>query len=177
MSAPLRHGKVVILGPAEAGKSTLIQALTRSPMNLAVRGRTVSMDHGMLERDGVCLSIVGVPGQERFAPVRASLLEGARAAVWVHPAGALVDATTASTVVDLAARGIPHLIFINERQGSVNGHDWDPESSLPAPREVIRGDALRSRDAARSVKEALWNLVLAEMRGHQHEGDEHGDPR
>jgi signal recognition particle receptor subunit beta len=166
MSATQRCGKVVVLGPAEAGKSTLIRALTRAPMNLAVRGRTVAMDHGMLERDGVILSIVGMPGQERFAPVRASLLEGARAAVWVHPGGAPVDATTASMVTELAARGIPHMVFINERQGSVNGHDWNPELHLPAPREVIRGDALRSRDAVRSVKEALWNLVLAEMRGH-----------
>jgi hypothetical protein len=125
----------------------------------------------------VCLSIVGVPGQERFAPVRASLLEGARAAVWVHPAGAPVDQTTASAVAELAAQGVPHVVFINERPGSINGHGWDPESHLPAPREVIRGDALRSRDAVRSVKEALWNLVLAEMRDPQHEGEKHGDAR
>jgi signal recognition particle receptor subunit beta len=167
VSPAQRVGKVVVLGPAEAGKSTLIQALTRSPMNLAVRGRTVSMDHGMLERDGVSLSIVGVPGQERFAPVRASLLEGACAAVWVHPAGTLLDQTTATTVTELAARGIPHVVFVNERRGSTDGDGWHPDAHLPIPREVIRGDALRSRDAARILKEALWNLVLADMRGHR----------
>ncbi len=172
MSERTPLAKVVVLGPAEAGKSTLIQALTSAPVNLAVRGRTVAMDHGMIERDGVALSIVGVPGQERFAPVRATLLEGARAAIWVHPAGAEADATTAATVRELSVRGVPHLVFINERQGSPDGdgHAWGHDLSLPRPREILRGDALRSRAAARAVKEALWHLVLTELRGNAHGG-------
>jgi small GTP-binding protein len=172
MSDTAPVAKVVVLGPAEAGKSTLIQALTRSPMNLAVRGRTVAMDHGMLERDGISLSIVGVPGQERFAPVRATLLEGARAAIWVHPAGEEADPTTAAMVHELAARGVPHLVFINAREGASNGNGdaWSHDVRLPAPREVLRGDALRSREAASAVKEALWHLVIAELRTNPHGG-------
>jgi signal recognition particle receptor subunit beta len=170
MSGATPLAKVVVLGPAEAGKSTLIQALTRAPVNLAVRGRTVSMDHGMLERDGIALSIVGVPGQERFAPVRATLLEGARAAIWVHPAGQSPDPTTAAMVRELDGRGVPHLVFINEREGTSNGHAWGQGVELPSPREVLRGDALRSRQAASAVKEALWHLVFTELRSHTHGG-------
>jgi signal recognition particle receptor subunit beta len=170
MIAARRCGKVVVLGPAEAGKSTLIQALTRSPVNLAVRGRTVAMDHGMLERDGVSLSIVGVPGQERFAPVRTSLIEGAHVAIWVHPAGEQVDPTTAATVTELAALGVPHMVVLNEREGSASAEGWNPDAGLPQPRAVVRGDVTRSREAVGAVKEALWKLVLAGMRGHPHGG-------
>jgi signal recognition particle receptor subunit beta len=162
--ATVRYGKVVVLGPAEAGKSTLIQALTLSSMNLAIHGRTVAMDHGMLERDGVALSIVGVPGQDRFAPVRASLIEGARVAIWVHPAGEGADQVTAALVSELAGAGIPYLVFVNEREGVANRNSWSQLPGLPPPREVICGDARLSRAAARNVKDALWDLVFAQLR-------------
>ena len=160
----VRYGKVVVLGPAEAGKSTLIQALTLSSMNLAIRGRTVAMDHGMLERDGVSLSMVGVPGQDRFAPVRASLIEGARAAIWVHPAGEGADPATADLLRELTGAGIPYLVFVNEREGMANARAWGSLPDLPPPREVICGDPRRSREAVRNVKEALWDLVFAQLR-------------
>ena len=63
----MRRGKVLVVGAAEAGKSTLIKSLSPGAINLEVNGRTVAMDHGMLRRAGSSLSLVGVPGQQRFA--------------------------------------------------------------------------------------------------------------
>ena len=61
----MKAAKVLVVGAGEAGKSTLIRALAPNAMNLAVRGRTIAMDHAMLEYDDCRLSIVGVPGQQR----------------------------------------------------------------------------------------------------------------
>jgi hypothetical protein len=74
-----------------------------------------------------------------------------------------VDPATSATIHELAALGVPHLVFINERVALPDGKPWDQASSLPQPREVIHGDALRSREAVRGVKEALWTLVFAAL--------------
>ncbi|MCP4902225.1 MAG: hypothetical protein GY906_35105 [bacterium] len=53
----MRMGKALVVGAAEAGKSTLIKAISPTAMNLAVNGRTVAMDHATLERSSRRLSV------------------------------------------------------------------------------------------------------------------------
>ena len=70
--------KLIVVGPGEAGKSTLIARLVDGAVNLAVGGRTVAMDHGMLRRAGARLSLVGVPGTDRGSPRYARRCRSAR---------------------------------------------------------------------------------------------------
>lgn len=151
--------KIVVVGPGEAGKSTLIAALARRPMNLEVRGRTVAMDHGMIERGGSAISIVGVPGQARFAVVREVLARGAHGAVWVHPAGEVPDPTTVELLVGLASEGVPYLVFVNEREGAPPSDPFTVPRALPPARAVLRGNLLTAHHLLARLQEEAWKLI------------------
>ena len=155
------------MGAAEAGKSTLIGALSPGAMNLAVNGRTVAMDHGTLERAGRTLSLVGVPGQQRFAPVREVLVSGALGLVWVHRHGRAVDRDTAGLVAALCAEGVPYIVFVN-CPGSWPGDDgWQAPRDLPRPRVVLGGDPLTDSVLVRCIQEEIWRLVASDSSGSQ----------
>lgn len=155
----VRLGKILVVGPGEAGKSTLIRALSATAMNLAVRGRTVGMDHAMLWRGEHGLSLVGVPGQERFQAVREVLAEGARAVIWVHRLGRPVDHGTTTLVHHLSRKGVPFLVVEND-DGEVHGpNGWRAANGLAAPVAVLRGNPVTSISFVDSVSAVLWTLV------------------
>lgn len=149
--------KLLVVGAGESGKSTLIAALCRRPVNLDVRGRTVAMDHGMLSREKRVLSVVGVPGQVRFAAVREALVPGASGAVWVVRPSAESDAETADL---LAALSISYLVYRNCRSGESEGlAPWSKPEMLVDPMAVIDGD-LRCPDtnALPELEAAIWRM-------------------
>ncbi len=149
------RGKVVILGAAEAGKSTLITTLCPNSMNLHVDGRTVAMDHGMLSRGSSCLSLVGVPGQQRFAAVRDALVAHALAAVWVHAAGAETDLSTTELIRRTA---LPYLVYVNLH--GRGGGEWLTPTVLRRPRAVLVGDLLDPmRSEVDTLKMGIWKLA------------------
>lgn len=155
----MRRGKVLVVGAGEAGKSTLIRVLCPEAMNLEVRGRTVAMDHATLTARGRRLALVGVPGQQRFAPVREALARGTAAAIWVHRAGGGVDPDSAELVAQLAAKGVPYVVVINS-EGPPQGHDgWSQPTSCPAPRAVVAGDLLSSPAFVGELERVLWEMV------------------
>jgi hypothetical protein len=132
---------VLVVGAAEAGKSTLIRALSPTAVNLAVNGRTVAMDHASLIRGERVLSLVGVPGQPRFQAVREVLAAGARCAVWVHRAGTPRDPATVGLVASLSQRGVPYLVLVNRWAGEGGEADgWSPAPAQAPPHAVLSCD-------------------------------------
>jgi len=154
-------GKILVVGASEAGKSTLISALSSRAVNLAVRGRTVAMDHATLVRGRDRLSLVGVPGQKRFGPVREALAEGARGSVWVHRAGAQLDSETAALVGQLAAQGARYLVVINRHRGIGGDNGWSPPPALPPPSAVVETDLLDPGETLTTLQQEIWMLASA----------------
>lgn len=146
--------KLVVLGPGEAGKSTLISLLTRGAVNLAVGGRTVAMDHGALQVGDWRLSVVGMPGQARFAPVREALFRGAAAAVWVHPAGTEPDVSTVA-LLDSGNRAVPPYVVYENERGGEPGEAFVAPLGVPAPRAIIRANLLSTRPRLEELLAAL----------------------
>lgn len=155
----MRIGKVVVVGPGEAGKSTLIRALSDSAVNLAVRGRTVAMDHATLARGGRVLSLVGVPGQDRFAPVREALVAHAAIAVWVHPAGELPDPGTVGLVSELSTRGVPYVVFVNQRAGSSVRDGFSAPVRLAPPHAIVHGNLSKQDGGVTELETLIWKLI------------------
>ncbi len=151
--------KVVVVGRGEAGKSTLIRALTVDSMNLAVRGRTVAMDHGLLVRGGETLSLVGLPGQPRFAPVREVLVTGARGALFVHPAGEPYDPATVTLLASHDLCDVPYLVFVNRRGGGSAGAPAEPPAGLRPPKAILVGDLAQPGPVLRDLQDATWRLL------------------
>jgi signal recognition particle receptor subunit beta len=153
------RAKVLVVGAGEAGKSTLIRALVPEAVNLSVNGRTVAMDHATLRRGSSSLSLVGVPGQQRFAPVREVLTAGTWCVVWVHRAGQAPDLDTAHLVMDLARHHVPFLVFVNRHGADIARSGWTLPPGLPPPRGVFAGDPVARPDGLEPLCEGLWRMV------------------
>ncbi len=153
----MRRAKVVVVGRGEAGKSTLIRKLAPRSLNLEVGGRTVALDHGMLVRDSGRISLVGVPGQDRFAAVREALVAGARAAVWVHPQGEEPDPGTAALLAGSHPGALPYIVYVNQRREGAPVPFRTP-SIVPEPRHVLFGNLSSTEDNLEQLESLLWRL-------------------
>jgi len=153
----MRSAKVVVVGRGEAGKSTLIRKLAPHSMNLEVEGRTIALDHGMLGRNGARISLVGVPGQPRFAAVREALMVGALAAVWVHPQGEIPDRETAQLLAGSLPGALPYIVYVNQR-GELPPKPFRTPSFVPEPRQVLFGDLSSPEDNLEKLEGLLWDL-------------------
>jgi hypothetical protein len=128
-------------------------------MNLQVDGRTVAMDHAMMVHGELRFSLVGVPGQRRFLPVRDALARGAAGAIWVHRAGEAVDLETAEMVTELESSGAEHIVFVNHHNGHGVQDGWSPPMGCAQPRAVISGNLLEPRNCLASLRDELVKLV------------------
>ena len=54
----MKQAKVVIVGKDEAGKSTLVQNIIPSAMNIERQGRTIALDYGNRAHKGYKLHLV-----------------------------------------------------------------------------------------------------------------------
>lgn len=155
--------KVIVVGPGEAGKSTLISRLVAGAVNLAVSGRTVAMDHGMLRRLDARISLVGVPGQSRFAAVRDALAVGAVGAIWVHPAGEPADRETMTLLRSRPGGHLPYLVYVNWRAGAGAPPRFETPEGLAPPQAVLVGNLLQS--ALDDLVEAVWEVADSAFAG------------
>lgn len=152
---------IVILGPAEAGKSTLIRLLGDGAINLEHRGRTVGMDHAILRDGDREAMLLGVPGQERFSAVREILTGMSSAAVWVRPPSGEADAVTADLLASIP-RPMPYLVFVNQRDGGGGHGNLAPVPALvDPPRDVVVGNLLGDLSARERLRTAMWRLVAS----------------
>ncbi|MBS7287977.1 MAG: GTP-binding protein [Candidatus Freyarchaeota archaeon] len=69
--------KVVVVGPYNAGKTTLIHALAEDAVSVERMGTTVALDHGSLDYKGFYMELFGTPGQPQFEPILDMMMNGA----------------------------------------------------------------------------------------------------
>ncbi len=79
--------KIVVVGPAGAGKSTFVHKVCDHAVSAERMGATVALDRGTIDRQGLHVDIFGTPGQERFDPMVAPIMANAMAIIL------MVDAT------------------------------------------------------------------------------------
>ena len=174
--------KLVVTGPFDAGKTTLIATISDSTVLTTERSltsaegdgssqrTTVAMDFGRIgvEPD-LALFLFGTPGQERFEFMWDILAEGMLGFVLV------VDATRPATLEEsaqlrrrfTAAADVPHVVAIN-KAGPGDDHDKligrvRAELHLPSEVPVVVADA-RDEDDVRRVVLTFLRRVLEHTR-------------
>src|SRR5207248_6721920 len=58
--------RILVTGPFNAGKSTVVRALSEKSVSIDRMGTTVAFDYGNVNITGIEAEIFGTPGQERF---------------------------------------------------------------------------------------------------------------
>ena len=58
--------RILVIGPPDAGKSTVVRALCGNSVSVDKMGTTVAFDYGNLAMAGLEAEVIGTPGQERF---------------------------------------------------------------------------------------------------------------
>jgi len=118
--------KVLITGPHQSGKSTMVKAISTSAVSADSMGTTVAMDHGYLDHKGFACDLYGTPGQELFDPILYYLAEEAVAVILVIDASAVETFKRARTMMQLTnALDLPLVVAANH---------YDKQGALPVER-------------------------------------------
>ena len=170
--------KVVVTGPFNAGKTTLIKSVSeitvlsteRQVSNAAEGGEgetTVAMDFGRITiTDDIVLYLFGTPGQERFSFMWETLSEGMLGFVL------LVDATSPQSVEDARSmieffKGMAEVPFVvaANKVGAEDAEALDlvrTDLGLDASVPLLPVDA-RDRESVKAVLIGLLNEILKSM--------------
>ncbi|MFN7942964.1 MAG: GTPase [Thermoanaerobaculia bacterium] len=154
----MKAAKVLVVGAAEAGKSTLVRVLTSNSVNLERGGRTVALDHGTLPVGATDVSLIGIPGQERFAAVREALAARAAGAVWVLAANRDPDPGTLELLERLGP-SVPYVVLVNLRDGESRDPRFAAPAPLRPPLEVVAGDLLHDPYTRERLRWAISRLL------------------
>ncbi|MHA1632859.1 MAG: GTP-binding protein [Candidatus Freyarchaeota archaeon] len=155
--------KVIVLGPYNAGKTTLIHALAEDAVSVERMGTTVALDHGSLDYKGFYMEFFGTPGQPQFDPIVDKMADGAVGAILVVDSA---DPSSFRRAVELAKKceshGTPFVVAANKQ---------DLESALPpkdvkealglGPSTPVVGCSAKNRVNISLVLDVLLNILSA----------------
>jgi len=168
--------KVLITGPHQSGKSTMVRALSTSAVSVDRMGTTVAMDYGYMDYQGFACDLYGTPGQELFDPILYYLAEEAVAVILVVDATAVESFGRARTMMQLTNAGAVPLI--------VAANHYDKEGALPLEkiRELLHLDggvpivptvATTKRGLAELLDALISTLMgVAQAEARKEEGEE-----
>ncbi|MEM1658489.1 MAG: GTP-binding protein [Candidatus Jordarchaeales archaeon] len=114
--------KIVVLGPYNAGKTTLIHALAEDAVSVERAGTTVALDHGTLDYKGFFIEFFGTPGQPQFEPILDMMMSGAVGFILVVDSADTSSFVRARELFDKCRGKAPVVVAANKQ---------DLESAIP----------------------------------------------
>jgi hypothetical protein len=177
--------KVLITGPYQSGKSTMVRAISSSAVSVDRMGTTVAMDYGYLDYKGFACDLYGTPGQELFDPILYYLAEEAVAVILVIDATAVESFKRARTMMQLTnALDVPLIVAANhyDKDGALPIEKIREQLHLPPYIPIIPTVAAEKKgitELLEALIEKLMGVAQAETRkeegGEDRTGkDEHG---
>ena len=151
--------RILATGPFNAGKSTVVKALSQRSVSIDRMGTTVAFDHGHVNVTGIEADIFGTPGQERFEFIFKIFAREVSGVLLVIDATRPDELPRAKQMLDLVGPQTPYVVLANKSdlEGALTPDDIAHRMGLAADVPVIPTVATEDR----GVRDAL--LVLAEM--------------
>lgn len=143
--------KILVTGPYNAGKSTLIKQLSEKAVSIDRLGTTVALDHGYVEKKGFVCNLFGTPGQERFDWIMEVLSKDIWGVILV------VDSTKPETfpralqmLEKVKEEYIPFIVFANKQdlEGALPPEEIKERLGVPI---VIGGSALKGENTEKAL--------------------------
>ncbi|MCK4928797.1 MAG: GTP-binding protein [Methanosarcinales archaeon] len=108
--------KILVTGPFNAGKSSLIHSLSTRAVSVDRLGTTIALDHGHIDHQGFSADIFGTPGQERFDPIIKMISGEAMGIFLVVDSTLPKDFVRAKQMLDITkGYGLPYIIVANKQ--------------------------------------------------------------
>lgn len=151
--------RILVTGPFNAGKSTVVKALSERSVSIDRMGTTVAFDYGNVNVTGIEAEIFGTPGQERFEFIFKIFAREVSGVLLVIDATHPDELPRAKQMLDLVGPRIPYVVLANKSDlaGALAPDDIAHMMGLAPDVPVIPTVATEER----GVRDAL--LVLAEM--------------
>ena len=151
--------RILVTGPFNAGKSTVVRALSEKSVSIDRMGTTVAFDYGNVNITGIEAEIFGTPGQERFEFIFKIFAREVSGILLVIDATHPDELPRAKQMLDLVGPRIPFVVLANKSDlaGALSPSDISRRMDLPPDTPVMPTVATESR----GVRDAL--LILAEM--------------
>ena len=151
--------RIMVTGPFNAGKSTVVRALCEKSISVDRMGTTVAFDYGSVNITGIEAEVFGTPGQERFEFIFQIFAREVSGVLLVVDATRPEDFDRAKHMLALIGPHIPYVVLANKSdlRGALEPVAIAHKMDLPDGTPVIATVATESR----GVNDAL--LVLAEM--------------
>jgi small GTP-binding protein len=151
--------RIMVTGPFNAGKSTVVRALCEKSISVDRMGTTVAFDYGNVNITGIEAEIFGTPGQERFEFIFKIFAREVSGVLLVVDATRPEDFERANHMLELIGPRIPYVVLANKSDlpGALGAEVIAAKMDLPAGTPVVSTVATESK----GVRDAL--LILAEM--------------
>ncbi len=151
--------RIMVTGPFNAGKSTVVKALCEKSVSIDRMGTTVAFDYGSVNITGIEAEIFGTPGQERFEFIFQIFAREVSGVLLVVDATRPEDFERAKHMLALIGPRIPYVLLANKSdlQGALAPETIARKMDLPEGTPVVATVATDGK----GVKDAL--LILAEM--------------
>ncbi len=151
--------RLMVTGPFNAGKSTVVKALCEKSVSIDRMGTTVAFDYGNVNITGIEAEIFGTPGQERFEFIFQIFAREVSGVLLVVDATRPEDFERAKHMLALIGPHIPYVVLANKSDlpGALKPEAVAGQMDLPDGTPVVATVATESK----GVRDAL--LILAEM--------------
>ncbi len=151
--------RIMVTGPFNAGKSTVVHALCEKSVSIDRMGTTVAFDYGNVNITGIEAEVFGTPGQERFEFIFQIFAREVSGVLLVIDATRPEDFERAKHMLDLIGPHIPYVVLANKSDlaGALPPATIASKMDLPEGTPVVTTVATESK----GVRDAL--LILAEM--------------
>ncbi len=151
--------RIMVTGPFNAGKSTVVRALCEKSISVDRMGTTVAFDYGNVNITGIEAEVFGTPGQERFEFIFQIFAREVSGVLLVVDATRPEDFERAKHMLALIGPRIPYVVLANKSdlKGALDPDVISAKMDLPQGTPVLATVATESK----GLRDAL--LVLAEM--------------
>jgi small GTP-binding protein len=151
--------RIMVTGPFNAGKSTVVRALCEKSISIDRMGTTVAFDYGSVNITGIEAEIFGTPGQERFEFIFKIFAREVSGVLLVVDASRPEDFARAQHMLELIGPHIPYVVLANKTDlpGALGADAIARKMDLPEGTPIVSTIATESK----GVRDAL--LILAEM--------------